>query len=355
MEGIDEKAIRRFVSEHLPQCDCPYPVQRSRHMIRAALSHLIDLLRARGAVLAPAGLSEHMTSEISGFDHYMEATCGLAASTRRQRVRMLTQFLTARFGNGPIKATAISATELRHFVVGSQVPRGPGLAREKAHALRCYLQYRALSGDPVDLLIGTIPRPPCWQQATLPVTLSKAEVQQLLGSFDGSLPSARRAYAIVRCFADLGLRVSEVAHLQLDDIDWQAGTLRIRKGKSRRTDILPLPMETGQAIAEYLRGERPPTANRAVFVRHVAPYDKPIGTGAVQKVVEAAYRRCGWRHTRTHLLRHSVATQLLKEGTPLKEIADLLRHRSLDTSKIYAKVDTSRLSAVALPWPGRAP
>src|SRR5208282_2372802 len=107
---------------------------------------------------------------------------------------------------------------------------------------------------------------------------SKSEVKQLLASFDKSLPSARRAYAIVRCLADLGLRASEVVHITLDDIDWQAGTLRIAKGKCRRTDILPLPFETGRAIAEYLRTERPTTANRAVFVRHVAPFDVPIGS-----------------------------------------------------------------------------
>ncbi len=183
--------------------------------------------------------------------------------------------------------------------------------------------------------------------------LSKAEVKQLLASFDKSLPSVRRAYAIVRCLADLGLRAGEVVHLKLDDIDWHAGTLRLAKGKCRRTDFLPLPVETGRAIAEYLRTERPLTANRAVFVRHVAPYDKPIGVGVVQTAVKAAYRRCGWGHTRPHILRHSVASQLLREGTPLKEISDVLRHRSLNTSTIYVKVDTAHLSAVALPWPGR--
>lgn len=221
--------------------------------------------------------------------------------------------------------------------------------------MRCYLQFRVLAGDPVELLSGTIPRPANRRLVTLPVVLSKAEVKQLLASFDESLPSVRRAYAMVRCLADLGLRASEVVHLHLDDIDWYAGTLRLVKGKCRRTDVLPLPVETGRAIAEYLRVERPPTTSRAVFVRHVAPYDKPIGVGVVITAVKAAYRRCGWTHTRPHILRHSVASQLLQEGIPLKEISDILRHRSLNTSTIYAKVDTTRLSAVALPWPGRTP
>ena len=285
----------------------------------------------------------------------MDKVCGLAAKTRRQRVLLLSRFLSGQFGSGPIVAPAITASDLRQFVLGpkSAAPRGAGLARVMGGALRCYLQFRALSGDRVQLLRATIPRPANRRLTALPVVLSKSEVKQLLASFDKSLPSARRAYAIVRCLADLGLRASEVVHITLDDIDWQAGTLRIAKGKCRRTDILPLPFETGRAIAEYLRTERPTTANRAVFVRHVAPFDVPIRVGVVHAAVKAAYRRCGWTHTRPHILRHSVASQLLQEGSPLKEIADVLRHRSLNTSTIYVKVDVVRLSAVALPWPGR--
>lgn len=355
LEGINEEIGRRFVTEHLPRCDCPRPVRRSPRDIKAALSHLYDVLRARGALVAPSDPADHLRSEIAAFDRYMDAVCGLAAKTRRQRVLFLTRFLTSRFGSGPIVAPEITAADLRQFVLGpkSAAPRGMGLARVMGGALRCYLQFRALAGDSVELLSGTIPRPANRRLATLPVVLSKDEVKQLLASFDASLPSVRRAYAIVRCLADLGLRAGEVVHLKLDDIDWHAGTLRLAKGKCRRTDFLPLPVETGRAIADYLHTERPLTANRAVFVRHVAPYDKPIGVGVVQTAVKAAYRRCGWEHTRPHILRHSIASQLLREGTPLKEISDVLRHRSLNTSTIYVKVDTARLSAVALPWPGR--
>jgi integrase len=140
--------------------------------------------------------------------------------------------------------------------------------------------------------------------------------------------------------------------LHLDDVDWRAGTIRLTANKSRRIDILPLPVETGTAIADYLQSERPQTTNRALFVRHAAPFDKPIQAGVVRRAVRQAYRRCGWTHSRVHILRHSLASRLLEAGTPLKEIADILRHRSLDTSVIYTKVDKNRLSAVALPWPG---
>jgi len=189
--------------------------------------------------------------------------------------------------------------------------------------------------------------------AALPEVFSEQEIQQLLSSFRELSCSPKRAYAMVRCLADLGLRASEVARLHLEDIDWHTGTIRLAANKSRRVDVLPLPMKTGRAIAEYLRSERPQTKNRAVFVRHVAPYDKPIGAEVVRRHVREAYRRCGWTHSRVHILRHSVASRLLQAGTSLKDIADLLRHRSLDTSVIYTKVNCKQLAAVALPWLGR--
>jgi integrase len=159
---------------------------------------------------------------------------------------------------------------------------------------------------------------------------------------------------MARCLIDLGLRVQDVVRLRLEDIDWHNGTIRLAANKARRTDVLPLPAETGRAIAAYLTTERPTTSNRAVFVRHVAPYDEPIGPGAVREVIIDAFRRCGWSHYHVHILRHTAASRLLAAGTSLKEIADILRHRSLDTAAIYTKVDTNRLAAVALPWPGRA-
>jgi site-specific recombinase XerD len=356
LEDADEQAGRRFVSTHLPHCDCPPPVRRQPHEAKAALSHLHRVLRNCGALMAPPpGDIRPVTSELAAFDRHMDAVRGLAANTRRQRVRIVGAFLTERFGDGPLALADLTTAELSRFVLGNGdgSRRSAGTVQVMAGALRSYLRFRGLAGDPVGALAKTIPAAAHWRLASLPDVLSSAEIDQLLGSFGEAVPSRKRAYAIVRCLADLGLRAAEVARLQLDDLDWQAGTLRVAYGKSRRTDLLPLPVETGRAIADYLHGERPATTNRAVFVRHVAPYDEPIGRGVVQRAVREAYRRCGWTHTRVHTLRHSVASRLLRQGRPLKEIADVLRHRSLDTSAIYAKVDDVRLAAVALPWPGR--
>jgi integrase len=206
----------------------------------------------------------------------------------------------------------------------------------------------------VNHLLPVITSPANWRLAPLPETLSPSEITRLLEAFSPEGPSGFRAYAMVRCVVDLGLRASEVVGLDLDDIDWRAGTIRVAQNKSRRADVLPLAQATGSAIARYLRSERPRTANRRVFVRHVAPVDEPIGPGVVRRAIHEAYRRCGLAHTRVHVLRHTLAGRLLEGGGTLKEVADVLRHRALDTSLIYVKVDTDRLSAVALPWPGSA-
>jgi integrase/recombinase XerD len=355
-DKADEQAGRRFIASHLPHCDCPPPVRRMPHEVRAALSHLHRVLRTCGALPAsPPGHAGLLGPELAAFDRHMDAVRSLAASTRRQRVRIVGAFLAERFGGGPLMLPVLTAADLRRFVLAdSGKRRSAGTIRVMAGALRCYLRFHGLAGDPAGALAETIPAAAHWRLATLPEVLSQAEVDQLLGSFAEPFPSCKRAYAMVRCLADLGLRADEVARLRLDDLDWRAGTLRVAQGKSRRADVLPLPAETGRAIADYLRAERPETASRAVFVRHVAPYDDPIKTGVVRRAVLEAYRRCGWTRTRVHILRHSVASRLLRQGTPLKEIADVLRHRSLDTSAIYAKVDDVRLAAVALPWPGRA-
>ena len=155
----------------------------------------------------------------------------------------------------------------------------------------------------------------------------------------------------MRCAVDLGLRSGEIAALSLDDIDWRAGTVKLRKTKSRREQLLPLPEPAGRAIAAYLEHERPESPHRAIFVRRVAPHDRPAGADLVRKTIREAYRRAGLPYTRSHLLRHTIARRLLDGGSSLKEVADVLRHRSLNTTMIYVKLDSRALGAVALPWP----
>jgi integrase/recombinase XerC len=196
--------------------------------------------------------------------------------------------------------------------------------------------------------------PANWQLASLPKALTVEEVEQLARSLGQPGRSMRRADAMVRCALDLGLRGCEIAQLSLDDINWRAGTITLRRTKGLREDVLPLPSVTGHAIAAYLKEERPKSASRSVFVRHVAPRDESISPHLVRKVIRQAYARAGLPYTRPHLLRHTMASRLLVGGSSLKEVADVLRHRSLNTTLIYAKLDSRNLRAVALPWPGSA-
>jgi integrase len=312
----------------------------------------LELLRIEGAGALDSAQNV-VSKELSAFDDHMRDVGGLAENTRRQRGRIVSAFLRMQFGDQPIIMSMITAASVRGFVL-SKHDRSAGSIRVVGGAIGCYLRFRSMSGDRVGDLVAAIPSAAQWRLASLPEVLTDAEVDKLLRSFNESVPSHRRAYAMVRCLVDLGLRCSEVVKLRLEDINWVDGTITLVGTKGRRADILPLPAATGGAIAAYLREERPGTSSRAIFVRHVAPYDAPIKIGVVGQAVVAAYRRCGWTRTRVHILRHTVASRLLRTGAPMKDIADILRHRSLDTSAIYAKVDQNRLAAVALPWPGNA-
>ncbi len=340
--------VEWFVDRHLPRCRCPKPVQRSRHQIRAALQHLKTVVAETGIQAEDHG-TDPLEDQLRCFDQYLQQAKGLAESTRIRR-RSIVRSLVS-------QATSLtpSAEELRRFMAQELSRLSPAGACAVTTALRSYLRFRAFEGDRVEHLLPVVASPAHWRLAPLPQTLSRDEVERLLDAFPPELPSRLRCYAIVRCVVDLGLRSSEVIELELDDVDWAAGTLRIAKGKSRRVDVMPLPQATGSALADYIRSERPQTINRRIFVRHVAPVDEPVGADVVRSAVRAAYRRCGLPYTRVHILRHTLASRLLNTGGTLKEVADVLRHRELDTSMIYAKVDIGRLTAVAMPWPGSAP
>ena len=160
---------------------------------------------------------------------------------------------------------------------------------------------------------------------------------------------------MARCLADMALRCHEVADMRLEAIDWRAGTVHLPQTKHRQADLLPLPESAGQALVDYLRRGRPPCTSRAVFVHHRAPMGDGVAKTTVRGAIRRAFMRAGLPWTGTHVLRHTAATRMLEAGTPLKAIADVLRHRSLDTTVSYTKVDLPNLARVALPWPEQQP
>ena len=350
---IDEVSVAIFLDDHLPSCACTGPMRHDRGDHSAALGHLLFVLRAQGAVAQPPVSTAPVDEELRRYDEHMGHVRGLAPRTRSSALRIVGRLLRERFDDNAIDIAAIKPEHVRRFfaeqVTLYRKPAGAGCV---VSSLRGYFRYRASLGDRVHGLIGALAYPANWALSSLPKKLSDEEVAQLVGSLNNPCRAMRRACAIVRCALDLGLRSIEVAQLSLDDIDWQAGTVTLRHTKGRRVDILPLPATTGEAIAKYLELERPKTSNRAVFVRNVAPRDEPVGADLVRKTIRQAYARAGLPYTRSHLLRHTMANRLLAGGSSLKEVADVLRHRSLNTAMIYAKLDSRSLAAVALPWPG---
>jgi site-specific recombinase XerD len=182
--------------------------------------------------------------------------------------------------------------------------------------------------------------------------MTDSQLQAFLKTFDRSTPTGRRDYAMALCMADLGLRVGEVAALTLGDLDEAAGVLHLKGGKSRRDRALPMPQRLRRAVARY-RDDRPATSDPHLFVRHRAPLAVGVSRGLVRGVMRRAYAQVPGceKWTGTHVLRHTAATRLHRAGADLKRVADILGHKSIDTTVIYTKVDNERLSGVALPWP----
>jgi site-specific recombinase XerD len=356
LSQIDEALIRHFLDGHLPQCDCPLRTPRCRHHNRSALKHLLTVLRQRADIPPRPDFTPRLIQEeLKEFDAHLDQVCGLAASTRRLRTRIVRTFLSERFGASRIDMAQVKPEHVHRFVVSHLEGCKPSTGKVLGIALRSYLRFRGMHGDHVRCLIAAIPQIAQWRLTSLPDTLSEAELERFLSAFDRKSAIGRRDYAMARCMVDLGLRAGEVASLQLDDLNWHDGTLRLSAGKARRTDVLPLPTRTGRAIAQYLTDGRPVSDSRAVFLRHVAPLTEPIRSSVVRNTVRAAHARCGSdpRRRGTHVLRHSVGSRLVQAGVPMKEIADILRHRCLDTTAIYTTIDLSSLARVALPWPGR--
>ena len=299
-----------------------------------------------------AETTDPIADELRRYDDHLRDVRGLAAGTRRDRCRIVAQLLRKKFAGGVINMSKLRPVDFRRFIARRlEDNHSHSVASKLASALRSYLRYRTICGDSVAGVIAVISSPVQWKLASLPRALKPDEVQRLLGA----LPNGRwpkRGYAIVRCALDMGLRAGEIANLLIGDIDWRKGTLTLKGTKSRRQDILPLPMATGQALADYLQHERPATPSPTIFVRRRDSRDIPITTDAVQKVIRRACRRVGLPDSGSHVLRHTLACRLVESGGSLKEVADVPRHRSLETTRIYAKLDTPNLTGVALPWPG---
>jgi site-specific recombinase XerD len=219
-------------------------------------------------------------------------------------------------------------------------------------ALRAMFRFLFQAGElAVDLSVA-VPTVPDWRLATLPRSLAPEHVERLLAACDRQTATGRRDRALLLLLARLGLRAGEVVALELDDLHWRRGEITIRGKKGLRHERFPLPADVGDALATYVR-DRPPTETRRVFLCMRAPRRSCRGPGAVTTIVRRALARAGLHPPvrGAHLLRHSLATQMLRHGASFVEIGAVLRHRAAGTTEIYAKVDLENLRAVVQPWP----
>lgn len=292
--------------------------------------------------------------ELQRFGEYLRHACCLAPLTCNYRIRHVAAFMTDRFGPRVPQIALLTVADIDAFLSNLAARWKPASCKLVSTSLRSYLRFRAMLGDDTRMLIATLPPIANWPRRHPPKVLSDVEQERFLQAFDLTAPVGLRDYSIARCLLDLGLRGDEAAHLMLESIDWRQGIVTLHRTKSQHVQLLPLPVQTGKALASYLRDGRPSTDSRAVFVRHRAPFGVPLSVAAIRNAMNRAFARCGLanRYCNTHVLRRSMATRLQKNGVSIKEIADVLRHRDLNTARVYARVDLERLRAVALPWPG---
>ncbi len=344
--SLDEGFIDRF-DRHLKHCRCPHHGSSHRlellHCARMFLGHLRRMGLITTAVVEPAD-----PVLLLAFRRWMHQQRGTRERTLENYSLPILDLLK-RLGENPAQ---FDAQSLRQFVLQRR-HRGEGAVRTCTNALRAFLCFLSAEGRCSRDLVAAIPTIAHWRRAALPRYLQPEEVERVITACNVLSPVGRRDRAILLLLARLGLRAGDIIQLRLDEINWEDAWIQV-SGKSRRQIRLPLNQEAGDALAVYLQNGRPETEAAAVFVRAHAPY-RALSHNTISVIVARALKRAGViRPSRgaAHLLRHSFATSLLRQGASLQDIADVLRHRSVTTTEIYAKVDVTALQQISQPWPG---
>jgi integrase len=312
---------------------------------------LLEYLRSIDVVApAPSGEPGRHGSVLDAYRRYLTNERALTAHTIGLYLAIARLFLSAQ--GRSVELSRLGTAHVTAFI-GAECPRRSiPAAQYLAVGLRSFLRYLHVAGITPASLVAAVP-PVCRRQAHPARGLDAGAVRALLAGCDRARGVVLRDRAIVALMVRLGLRAGEVARLCLDDIDWRRGEVVVR-GKGDRQERLPLPVDVGESLVAYLRAERPPSRDRCVFLAACAPYEG-MRSSAICTMVRRACRRCGLPEAGAHRLRHTAATEMLRAGASLAEIAEVLRHHSLQSTATYAKVDRQLLAGVALPWPGAQP
>jgi integrase/recombinase XerD len=277
---------------------------------------------------------------------------GLTPTTVLRYERFARRFLAGRASRAgdEVGLDGLVSAEIHAFLLESTCRLVQESAKREAADLRSLLRFLYVEGILATDLGSAMPPIATWRGTRLPAGLAATDVDALLSNCDRATPSGRRDYAILSLLARLGLRSGEVAALRLGDVDWRSGQILVR-GKARRQDWLPLPVQVGEALVAYLRHGRPQSESAQLFLTLLAP-PRPIHPSSITRVVYRACRRAGVGRVGAHRLRHALATEMLNRGGSLIEIAQVLRQSDLATTSGYAKVDRTALRSVAQAWPG---
>ena len=349
---LDEQVANHFLERRRRQ-------GRLRNGHARTISNFLEHLRTKGAIqsLAPTVDMSPLAALKKRYENYLSKERGLCPVTAVGYWRFIRRFLVERFGDkphAPIGVRELVPNDISGFLLRHARASSPGIAKLMVTALRSFCRFLFQHGETENDLAGAVPMVPAWRLAEVPKYLTPEEVERVVHACDRNSAVARRDRAIILLLARLGLRASEVIGLELDDIDWRAGVLTVR-GKGGYHDRLPLPADVGEAVAGYLRQHRPRCMTRRVFIRIKAPHRGFAHPSSISTIVCRALNRAGLQPNLkgAHILRHSLATGMLRSGASMNEIGEILRHRTPNTTEIYAKVDINSLRALALPWPAK--
>ena len=354
LDDIDRSTAAAFF-RHFAVCRCPLSNggKRNHHTYFGAKRYRDYLIQI--GVCRPEAAREVCEPEpalVTGFRRWLQKHHGIAEATIRQYARGAVTLMVA-LGDSP---DHWQVEDVRTYFIERVGQGRTSTAKKLVTSVRAFLRYLSAHGECRVDLDKAVPTLASWRLAELPRFLTTAEVDRLIAACDGDSSSRRRDRAILLLLARLGLRAGDVAQMRLVDLEWPTGTLRV-SGKGRYQVRLPLPQEVGDAILNYLECRPHLPACDQVFVRNIAPYRPMVGGDGISNVVKQAMKRAGVMAPvkGAHTLRHTAATQMLRQGVPLDRIALVLRHRGLDTTAYYAKADVNLLKQIAQPWPEMLP
>jgi site-specific recombinase XerD len=331
---------------------------QTRHRERFDVLHLLRYLRAIGACPDVAYIASPAVDLATAYQCHLRQQQGLADSSIARYGRVVQQFLAERFGDAEVELRAVQAGDVVEFVRRQAQRLRPPATKCIVNAMRSFLRYAQFRGDVTPELVAAVPAVATWTtMPDLPKAIASEHAQRAIDSCDLGTAIGLRDRAVLLILARLGLRAREIIALQLDDCDWDRGQLRV-SGKGGRVGVLPMPVDVGEAIAAYLERGRPRCEDRHLFLRSTAPVRglQPGGDG-VGSIVRYALERANVDapHRGSHQFRHALAVRLLRGGASLPEIGEVLRHRSPQSTSIYARVDLEALRPLALRWPGGTP